>query len=192
MNQQKLQELEKRLEKLRQQDARADLKPALRAALHSAQDDKEKAFILSRLASEWQLELARLPFDDKHKDGFNEAEAVIRECLKLQPDDPYHWIRLAEHFHYYATDFAKALQAINAAIEKAEKDRVFVRQAHSTRIRIALELKDYALVEKSLEVLTTYSPSPNKPDVALEHDFLKKIPPGAVRDDLVARYKAIL
>jgi tetratricopeptide (TPR) repeat protein len=192
VNQRKMQELEKRLEELRQNDTRADLKPALQAALHAAQDDEERAFILSHLASEWPLELARLPFDNKHKAKFKEAEAVIRKCLKLQPDDPYHWIRLAEHFHYYATDLKKALQAINAAIEKAEKDKLFVRQAHGARIRIALELKDYALVEKSLEALIAYSPLPNRPDVALERDFLKKIPSGAVRDDVVARYKAIL
>jgi tetratricopeptide (TPR) repeat protein len=187
-----MQELEKRLDELRAKDARADLKPTLQAALAAAEDDEERARILSRLASEWPLELANLPFDDKHKAKFEAAEVVIRKCIEVQPDDPYHWIRLAEHYHYYATDLQKALQAINTAIEKAENEKAFVRQAHGARIRIALELQQYPLVEKSLDALIAYSPPSNSPDVALEHDFLRKIPTGAVRDELVARYKAVL
>lgn len=187
-----MQDLEKRLAELRTQDPRADLKPTLEAALKGAADDEERAFILSRLVSEWHLELAQLPFNDKFKDKFDAAEAVIRKCIGLQPDDPYHWIRLAEHFHYYATDLGKALEAIDTAIRKAEKQKAFVRQAHGARIRIAVELRKYPCVEESLAALIAYRPSSNSPDVALERDFLKKIPPGAVRNDLVERYKALL
>ena len=192
MNPQRIDDLEKRLDELRHKDPRADLKPVLRSALRAARDDEERAFIQSRLAGELQLELAKLPSDSRHKARFDEVEALLRRCVELQPDDPYYRIRLAEHFHYYASDLRKALEAINAAVEKAEKNGTFVRQAHGTRIRIALDLKDYPIVEKSLEVLTSYSPLPGSPDVAPEKDFLKKIPPGAIRNDLVARYKAIL
>lgn len=192
MDPQRVDELEKRLDDLRQRDPRADLKPALRSALQAARDDDETAFILSRIAGELQLELAKAPSDRTHKARFDEVEALLRRCVELQPNDPYYRIRLAEHFHYYASDLKKALEAVNAAVEKAETNRMFVRQAHGTRIRIALDLKDYLTVEKSLEVLSSYSPSPGSPDVAPEKDFLKRLPPGAVPDDLVARYKAIL
>lgn len=192
MDSQRVDQLEERLDELRQRDPRADLKPALRSALQAAHDDDERAFILSRIAGELQLELAKVPFDKTHQAKFDEVEALLRRCTEIQPDDPYYPIRLAEHYYYYASDLKKAFEAISAAVEKAEKSRMFVRQAHGTRIRIALDLKDYSKVEESLVVLSSYSPSPGSPDVALERDFLKKIPPGAVRDDVVARYKAIL
>lgn len=192
MNQRKTQELEKKLNELRAKDARADLKPVLVAALGAAENDEERVSILSRLSSEWQLELAKLPFEEKHKDKFDAAEAVIRKCIELQPNNAHHWIRLAEHFHYYATDLQKALEAINTAIEKAEREKAFVRQAHGVRIRIALQLKEYTSVEKSLAALIAYSPPSSSPDVSLEDDFLRKIPAGAVREELVARYKSIL
>ena len=115
---------------------------------------------------------------------------MIRQCIELEPNDSFHWIRLAEHFHYYAVDLQEALLAINTAIEKAEAEKAFVRQAHGVRIRIALELQDYMLVEKSMAKIVDYVTPSGSPDVTPEDDFLLRVPVGSIDQDVLARYRA--
>jgi hypothetical protein len=189
MNQDRIQDLEKRLRGLRAKDAKADVKPMLIEALSNATDKQERVFILSRLASEWQVEIAKLSFSDEHKAKFERIERAIRECTELEPEEPYHWIRLAEYFHYYVGDLARALDAAEVAIKKAEMEKAFVRQAHGTRIRIALDMKNYSAIAQSLASLVGYTPSGREPDVALEDDFLSKIPAEAVEPEILKRYK---
>lgn len=188
MNPERVKQLEGKLRDLRA--AKADLKPVLTDALAKAADVQERAFILSRLASEWQLEIAKLPFSEKYKHKFDQAERAIRECIALEPNEPYHWIRLAEYFHIYAGDLEQATKAIDTAIKSAAREGAFVRQAHGTRIRIALETKDYAGIEQSLTALLEYIPPTGSPDVAMESDFLSGIPAGSVDPKLVERYRA--
>lgn len=192
MNPDRIHDLEKRLEGLRAKDARADVKPLLIEALSKATDAQERAFILSRLASEWQLEIAKLSFSAEHKEKFERIERAIRECTELEPQEPHHWIRLAEYFHYYVGDLDRALHVAETAIKKAEMERAFVRQAHGTRIRIALEAKDYSAIAQSLNSLVGYRPSGQEPDVAPESDFLSRIPAGAIDAEILGRYEAIV
>jgi tetratricopeptide (TPR) repeat protein len=192
MNERKIQELEQSIQDLRTANKRADLKPLLNKAFEAAESDAEKAYILGRLASEWQRELATLEHNEENKQKFDDAESAIRRCIELQPEDPYNWIMLAEYFHYYAIDLPKALEAINTAIEKAEAAKEFVRQAHGVRIRLSLDLKEYGSVEASLRALVKYRPSSVNPDVSLEKDFLERIPVGAVNGDLITQYTSLL
>jgi len=192
LNPVKVQELEQKLSTMRALDKRVDLKPVLVAALDTAEDDEEKLHVLSRLAGEWQIELAQIPFDEEHREKFVAAESVIRQCIDLQPSDSYNWIRLAEHFHYYAVDLQKALPVTNTAIEKAEEEKAFVRQAYGVRIRIALDLKDYMLVEKSMVAIADYGVPSGNLDVAPEDDFLKRIPVGSIDQQVLTRYHALI
>ena len=127
----------------------------------------------------------------KHQ-RIEELQRKLSALRAQDPHEPHHWIRLAEHFQYYATDLERALDAINKAIDKARQGNAFLRQAHGSRIRIALELRQFEYVEESLKALIAYRPPKDSPDVALEKDFIKKIPAGAVSDQLIASYKALL
>lgn len=148
------------------------------ARLLQAVDRDEKLYILSSLASEYQR-LNRV----------QDAEAAIREQITLASDRPEVWMQLAAHFYRCVHDLPKALSAIEVAIEKALLEGNFVRQAHSERIRIALEMKNYQAVENSLTELIEYTPKLGSIDVSLESDFLPRIPVNSVRSELVENYK---
>jgi cation transport regulator ChaB len=190
MSSKRIEELEREIKEYRSQNRRADIRPLLNRALDAAADDEDRADILGRLVSEWQLAISGVPYSEEHRQEFEVVETMIKKCIGLKPDDAYNWIMLTEHFHYGTSELPKALEAVNTAIEKAEAEKAFVRQAHGIRIRISLALGKFDLVEDSLATLVVYEPSPENPDVALETDFLARISPGSVNEDLLARYRA--
>ena len=189
MSRERIEKLEAQMRELREQDRSADLRPALRAALQQAVDMEERSYVLGQLASEYHLQLSKVPFDDAHRQEFEDAESVIKDWIKAAPGEPYPWLVLAEHFHYYAIDLDKALETANKAVALAAHDGSFVRQAHGTRIRIALQQRKYQDVAESLSAIIGSRSSPGAVDVAPETDFLKRIPEGAVDPELVKRYR---
>lgn len=189
MNSELIERLDAQLRDLRERDRFADLRPVLRAALQDAMAPADRAYVLGKLASECHLQLSKLTFDEAHKKDFEDAESVIRDWIKVVPKDPYPWVVLAEHFHYYATDLDKALTAASRAAELASADGSFVRQANGIRIRIALGMQKYKDVAESLSAIINRQPVPGAVDVAPETDFLKRIPEGAVDPELIKKYR---
>jgi tetratricopeptide (TPR) repeat protein len=160
-------------------DANVDCSELLRSELQASSSSEDKVAIYDMLSGELQSQ-----------DRFPEAEAAIRERIGLDPESPDAWINVALHFHYYAKEPQKALSAIEIAVKKARHEGAFVRQAHLERIRIALPVKAYLLVEDSLRELVNYVPKQGVIDVRLEFEFLDRIPKGAVSESLVEDYRA--
>jgi hypothetical protein len=180
-NQSRLQELDALLRKMRLEDRDADLTGLLRSEVLESNDQEEKVYIYSLLAKELQSHSRLL-----------EAEAAIRASIEIQPEIPDSWITLALHHFYYTHQLEDALSAINTAVEKSHLEGNFVRQSLLERIRIALELERYFLVEESLMALLLYEPAHGSLDVDLEGEFLSRIPPGTVNASVIERYKRSL
>ncbi len=123
---------------------------------------------------------------------FQQLEELLRETIKIAPDDAYSWIAMAEHYHYYAVDLAKARSTIEIAVEKALAEKNFVRQAFGVLIRIALAQGDFCAVEKCLAALNDYIAPAGTVDVAAERDFLGRIPEGSIQPAILERYRATL
>jgi tetratricopeptide (TPR) repeat protein len=181
MNQDRLEELDARLRRMRLADRDADLTDILTDELRNSKNDEEKLYVYSLLISELQ-----------NHGRVEEAEATIRARIEIRPNKPDSWITLALHYFYYANQPAEALSAINTAIDKARLDGNFVRQSHIERIRIALDLRRYPVVEESLTELLEYEPERESLDVQLESDFLSRIPSGVVNAAVIERYKTKL
>jgi tetratricopeptide (TPR) repeat protein len=177
MNKSEILELDERIRRMKFAGV-ADCSEVLYKEMERPDISKDDLLILqSTLAMELQ-----------QQGRFLEAEGVIKERIKLEPDIPDAWISLALNFFYYGKDLEKALAAINVALEKAENDRNFYRHAHLERIRIAMAMNEYSLVEQSLDVLSDYVPAPGVYDVCLESEFLPRIPDGKVNKAVIKRY----
>ncbi len=172
----KLEQFDAQLEELRLASPRRDLTAFVRAALDTAQDKEEEEFFLSTLAHEYA-----------YSGRFDEAESTIRKQLEVAPDSPVAWVQLASHFLYNTRELKKALSAAEIAVEHAEAQGGFVRYTHGVRIRIALEIKKYEIVEASLVKLVEYTPE--QPEIRLEDDFISRIPERKVNKEIVDRYK---
>lgn len=173
-------EIETKIGKARAGDSRADIKPILRRAISRAQTEDEISFIHGLLCSELIRDLSEDESAKKNRKKIGRAEEAIHTWISASPRDPYPWISLADLYAYYEGDLTRAKTAIDAAIDRANEVQGFFRQAHGTRIRIALKLGDLRTVEASLMALIDWKPATGAPDVSLETDFLSKIPPGAI------------
>ena len=136
---------------------------------------------MGRLATEFQL-----------MDEPGQAEACLVEVINSSPDSAQPRLALASHYHLHCGDLEKALVAVNTAVEVAAKSGSLFRQAHGSRIRVALDLKEFQLVQESLEALIAYKPESGAVDVALERDFLKRIPAGSVSPAVLIQYEALV
>lgn len=179
-NHSKLQELDAAIRRLKGENPDADATSLILATLRTAKDKDEQTYLLSSLASEYQS-LGKLP----------EAEEAIRNQINLAPDSPDGWIQLAGHLYRYAKDLPKALSTVELAVTKALVNGHFVRQALAERIRIALDMKNYPIVEASMLKLIEYVPKPGSLDVRLETDFLTRIPVGTISIEIVEKYRKL-
>jgi len=150
----------------------------LESEIQATEYVEEKVSLLSELSTQLHFQ-GRL----------EEAEAAIKTRIALQPDLPGAWIRLSLHHLYCTENFSESFRIANIAIAKAHQDGNFLRLAHLERIRTSLKLGRFDSVQESLDFLTTYIPSRGCSDSALEGDFLKHIPPGAVDTELIQRYE---
>ena len=172
-----MEKLEARLVELRRNNIRADVTDVIETEFDRAQNREEKLHLLTKLASAYYL-------IEKPKD----AETAIRRQIQLAPDDTLVWAHLAEHHLYHTEELEDALRTINLALEKATATNMYVRMAHGVRVRIALELERYDLVEESLKELLCHKPEVGS-DVVLEDDFVDRIPLSAISGDIVNRYR---
>jgi hypothetical protein len=144
---------------------------------------------LQATASEDREAIASLLVHELQRtEQFPAAAALLRENVVRHPRDPYPLIALTEHYHYYALDLRKAKLLIARALEKARAIREFVYHSLGVQARLAIETRDWKLLEKSLRELTTYRHKTGNPDVFPEKDFLARIPPHVVSSEVVAAY----
>lgn len=129
----------------------------------------------------------------------DEALAVIHERIDFAPDDPMNWCGLAGwHFYGHGAYDASvetlraALEAIETAVAKARVHGVWLRHCLNDRCRIVVAMKRYDLLEESLREILAMPVRPGVPDTAIEADFLRQVPEGAIYRDLLARYRAAL
>jgi hypothetical protein len=121
-------------------------------------------------------------------DQFTAAEALLREDIEMHSRHPYPRIALAEHFHYYVRDLRKAKTEITRAIKIARSIREFVYHSLGVQARLAVETKDWKLLERSLRELTAYRHKTGNADVFPEKDFLAHLPTSVVSSEVVAAY----
>jgi len=129
----------------------------------------------------------------------DEALAVIHEHIDLEPDNPISQRGLAAwHFYghgaYDASEetLTAALEAIETAVAKARVHGEWLRHCLNDRCRIVVAMKRYDLLEESLCEILAMPVRPGVPDTAIEDDFLRQVPEGAINGDLLARYRAAL
>ncbi len=176
--------IRKRLIELRRESEDAPLQSQpyairlLRRMLRGTQDRRAQATIMTMLATEcsWY--------------GLSdEEERIIVEMTRMFPDEPLPWISWAGIYIVERPDLEKARAICEIAIEKAKVAGRFVRHAYTTRARIASKLRDYHLLERTLEILSDYRPPHGGEDVAYEQDFLFGLPADAVDAVILQRYK---
>lgn len=181
-------ELQTKIDKMRAEDSRADIKSILRSAISRAKKEDEISFVHGLLCSELIQDLSESESTPGNHDKVRRTEEAIQAWISAAPRDPYPWISLAELYTYYKGDLALAKNAIDAAVDRANEVEGFFRQAHGTRIRIALKLGDLRAVEASLMALIESKPRTGAPDVGFETDFLSRIPADAIDKRILDLY----
>ena len=128
-----------------------------------------------------------------------ESLAVMREQVELAPDDPIVWCGLAWHLHIHysggSTDGQlnekEALETMDHAIAVAERfGGTQLRHCLGDRARIAKALGRWDVVEDSIRRILAIPDGRGVPDTAVQIDFLRKIPAGAVDPELIERLRS--
>jgi len=165
------------LRSMRRADRARDLSAHIRGLLSQAWSPEELFGLRCELVGEL------------HRHGhYGEAEAVLHAEVEREPAEPFHSLRLAEHFHYYEVDLQRSLGFIAQAIAKAKSDGKFMYQALGAQARLAIEVHDWPLLEATLQDLASYEHTPGNADVFPETDFLPRIPAGVVAASALAAY----
>jgi hypothetical protein len=159
------------LRAMRTQDGTRDLSSHIEGLLRQSWSEHDAAALRGELIAELH----------RH-DRLVEAEALLRTEVGREPTEPYHSLCLAEHFHYYDVDLSKSLKQVAEAVSKAEADGKFLYQALGAQARLAIETKDWSLLESTLIKLATYDHIPGKVDVFPEADFLSRVPSGVAAE----------
>lgn len=162
---------------MRTADRARDLSDHIQAALSQSWSSEE----LFGLRCELVGELHR-----HHRYG--EAEAVLHAEVEREPAEPFHSLRLAEHFQYYEVDVPRSLGFVAQAVAKAKLDGKFLYQALGVQARLAIEAQKWQLLERTLQNLTLYEHKPGNVDVFPETEFLPRIPAGAISPAVLAAY----
>lgn len=118
-----------------------------------------------------------------------EALRFLLHETEIEPNEPFHWLCLAEHFHYYDIDLQRSINYIAIAISKARVDGKFLYQALGIQARLSIETENWKLLEKTLQELATYEHRCGDVDVFPETDFLQNIPAGVISRNVIFGYE---
>jgi tetratricopeptide (TPR) repeat protein len=127
-----------------------------------------------------------------------EALAVMRNRVELAPDEPVGWSALAKQHLRYGSDSTSgepdtkmALETIDHAVAVAERTGgTGLRHCLSDRARIAKAIERWDVVEDTIRRILAIPDGRGVPDTAVEIDFLRRIPVGAVDSDLIERLRS--
>lgn len=101
----RIEELNKRLAKMRLSTQNAEVLDMLRTELQSSDDQETNLYIYSLIVTELQAQ-----------ERLDEAETAIRARIEIQPHIADGWISLALHHFYYTRNLEEALLAIDTAL----------------------------------------------------------------------------
>jgi hypothetical protein len=104
-------------------------------------------------------------------------------------DDPLPSMMLTSHLVYDCHEPARAYPYAVRAVEKARHAQDMVRQCTGDLIRLCIALEKFDEIEPLLAFLTEYQPSPTSCEIALESDFLGRIPAGSVSPAVLRSYR---
>jgi len=122
-----------------------------------------------------------------------EALAVMHERVEVAPEEPVGWCALAKRYLHYGSDSTSgepdtkmALKTIDHAVAVAERTGgAWLRHCLNDRARIAKAIERWDVVEDSIRRILAISDGRGVPDTAIEVDFLRSVPPGAVDPELI-------
>lgn len=126
----------------------------------------------------------------RRQQRYRDAEAVLIDVSKQDPNEPYPLISLAEQKLYYEADPATALALIELALESARASGRYHRCALGVKARIAGKLRRYGLIEDALREIMTVAFTGRLDDVGVERDFVDRLPIGAIDASLREQYDA--
>lgn len=166
--------------KARSKDPAADLTGFILSELKTATEKEFRLYLFNNLAREYD-----------YLGNYGKAEKIHKHILEINPDHPLDWMEFAMHFHYWAKDLKRALQTANKAVAKAHAFGDLLTKTHAERIRIAVALERYDVVEESLRTLAKYDPPSGSHDreLGFEKDIINKIPQDAVDKNLLESYR---
>jgi uncharacterized protein HemY len=119
---------------------------------------------------------------------YEESERYYLDLARQFPYDPIPVICLAEQKLHYEGELDEALAMSRHAVHIAFQTGNFRRQALGVQARIAQKLKDYPLVEQSLQSIMSLEIGTDQMDCTIERDFFDSLPVGAINDSLAQRY----
>jgi hypothetical protein len=120
--------------------------------------------------------------------NYTTAEAIRLQEFQEDPDDPMPLISLAGQKLYHEDRPELAMPIIDRAIPVAFRSGIFRRHALATKARIALELKQYDIVEGLLKDILQLTFNRKNVDIGRERDILDRLPPGSIDPEVARQY----
>lgn len=117
-----------------------------------------------------------------------EADRIVDEMITRLPDDVRFPISKATLRLYFMDSPQSALEAIDVALARAQKNGFFRREALGVKARILLKLGRGERLSETLEEIMSLEMKPGVPDIRRERDFVDRAPPGMIAEDVLARY----
>ena len=118
----------------------------------------------------------------------SETRAVLEDLTSEYPDDPFIHASLASQLHYIENASTRALREVQHAILKAKAISRYVFYSLTLQADIATSVEDFALVEATLKEMMDFSMPAELIDIAPELSYLKRIPKGAIDEELRSRF----
>lgn len=153
------------------------------AAIRTVSDSLEKVdgedhYVLA-------LQLAQLL---REAERYAEAMQVLDGMMRRYPDDVRSAISKATNYLYVFEYLEKALECINAALQRAYRTGFSRREALGNKARILLKLGRGDELSDVLEEIMSLQIVKGIPDIGRERDFVDRAPPGFIRKSVLDRY----
>jgi len=159
----------------------------------SQPDDDHIPTILERLASESESNRREALKGILHQEYMHQGrDDDLRPALELEiADEPhvaYPRIRLAERYLYHDSLPSRALEIVEEALNLAKSSGCHFFYASGVKARCLRKLGLLAQLESLLVEMMKWDPNDTVVDLSPETDFLRDIPQGAIRTELIERY----
>jgi tetratricopeptide (TPR) repeat protein len=116
------------------------------------------------------------------------AVAIYLQLAERHPDDPLHLGSAAFTKGSLQGQHEAAMALIDRALEAAHRTGEFRRFTLGKKVRIALDLKRYDIVESVLKEIMQLKMDPDIPDIGRERDFFDRLPPDSIDPDVARQY----
>src|SRR5262245_48996181 len=127
-----------------------------------------------------------LAMEHSREGNYAAAESIRLQEFEEDPDDPMPLISLAGQKLYGEEQPELAMSFIDRAIAVAYRSGIFRRHALATKARIALELKQYDVVESVLKDILQLTF--NRKNFDIGRDILDRLPPGSIDPEVARQY----